>query len=117
MTSGMAIPKFMHAVIPDHLYKSLVELARDKAKDGDMEAARWLLDERIALRRKVVENDFASMKHNKGFTARYYGKPCIVCGKPSDTIDHIVPISCGGTNDIENLQPMCRSCNSKKNKS
>jgi len=30
------------------------------------------------------------------------------------TRDHVVPISKGGRNDIGNLRPLCRSCNSKK---
>lgn len=30
------------------------------------------------------------------------------------TIDHIHPKSKGGKNEIENLQPMCNSCNAKK---
>jgi 5-methylcytosine-specific restriction endonuclease McrA len=40
---------------------------------------------------------------------------CSICGKHGKVvIDHIVPLSRGGTNDIDNLQPLCHSCNVKK---
>lgn len=43
---------------------------------------------------------------------RIYGQPCELCGVPADTIDHIVPIALGGTDDSDNLRPLCRRCNS-----
>ena len=40
---------------------------------------------------------------------------CLRCGTWLDlTIDHIVPRSRGGTDDLHNLQTLCRSCNSWK---
>jgi 5-methylcytosine-specific restriction endonuclease McrA len=40
---------------------------------------------------------------------------CLHCGsKDNLSVDHINPESYGGTLDIENLQTLCRYCNSKK---
>ena len=44
-----------------------------------------------------------------------YGNICLRCfAKTRLTVDHIVPVSQGGTSDIENLQPLCRYCNTVK---
>jgi 5-methylcytosine-specific restriction endonuclease McrA len=43
-----------------------------------------------------------------------YGNKCLRCGKPEVTMDHVVPISKGGAHSIDNLQPLCGSCNSSK---
>ncbi len=40
---------------------------------------------------------------------------CKFCGsKDSLEIDHIIPLSRGGTNELSNLQILCRTCNRKK---
>jgi 5-methylcytosine-specific restriction endonuclease McrA len=46
--------------------------------------------------------------------ARNNGK-CVSCGTDEFIcIDHIVPVSLGGTNTDDNIQPLCRTCNSEK---
>lgn len=43
------------------------------------------------------------------------GLRCVRCQSPDDlTIDHIHPWSQGGSNHIDNLQTLCRPCNSRK---
>jgi hypothetical protein len=40
---------------------------------------------------------------------------CVVCGDTENlTVDHIHPVSRGGSDDLENLQTLCKSCNSRK---
>lgn len=43
-----------------------------------------------------------------------YDYKCVNCGAPEQTADHVVPLSKGGSNKIDNIQPLCKSCNSKK---
>lgn len=41
---------------------------------------------------------------------------CLCCGRNDVklTLDHVIPLSKGGRNVIENVQPLCGSCNSSK---
>lgn len=51
----------------------------------------------------------------KSYVLRKYKNKCSNCGVVDDlTINHIKPLSRGGTNDLDNLKTLCRACNSKK---
>src|SRR3990167_2126603 len=47
-----------------------------------------------------------------------YNWTCLACKKVETeitlTVDHVIPLSRGGSDNIENVQPLCRSCNAKK---
>jgi len=44
---------------------------------------------------------------------------CLRCGDlfgdaVTPTADHVLPLACGGSNTIDNIQPLCRQCNELK---
>lgn len=49
----------------------------------------------------------------------FYDFKCLCCGKQEPEIkltrDHVLPLTQGGTDSIDNIQPLCARCNSKKN--
>lgn len=92
----------------------------------DMEkAARWR--ERNPDKVRVIRRNARAKRMNAPGTctekqwldkASYYFYKCKWCGKQLDrntcTVDHIIPLSKGGTNWVSNLVPACRPCNSSK---
>lgn len=64
---------------------------------------------------------FVSGNHTFGDWERLkaqYDFTCPCCKKKEPSIklleDHIISASLGGSDNIENIQPLCRSCNAKK---
>lgn len=55
-----------------------------------------------------------SLKEWRALRERY-NNCCAVCGEAQPLgPDHVIPLSRGGTNTIDNIQPLCLSCNTKK---
>lgn len=49
---------------------------------------------------------------------KHYNYTCLCCGRQEPniklTVDHVIPLAMGGANSIDNIQPLCQSCNSSK---
>lgn|SRR5690606_9191076 len=45
-----------------------------------------------------------------------YGHRCLRCGRDDVPLeaDHVIPVALGGTSDPENIQPLCKPCNTSK---
>lgn len=71
------------------------------------------------IRRARIQNVGGSFTNGEWANLKaQYNYTCPHCERSEPqiklTIDHIIPVSKGGSNNIENIQPLCGSCNSKK---
>lgn len=71
---------------------------------------------RRRARKMAAEGSFTEAQFSK--LKKLFDNRCLCCGRQEPEIqlqaDHVVPLARGGSNDISNIQPLCRSCNSSK---
>ena len=96
-------------------------VSRDKDHEGVIRRA-W----RAANRDRRREQDHRRRANKRGTAVmpltramidakvNYWGRKCWVCSGPFEAIDHVKPLSKGGSHILANLRPICGSCNSKK---
>ncbi len=75
-----------------------------------------LLHNRLRRNRKLNAEGYHSEGEWETLKAQY-NWTCPSCKKSEVklTRDHIIPLTKGGSDNIENIQPLCQSCNSRKN--
>lgn len=93
--------------------------ARDRAKylriKSDPEAWQHLLSIRRTSRIKREGAPGGHTETEWQTVCEAWDRRCARCGERRPlTLDHILPISRGGTDDITNIQPLCSRCNDIK---
>lgn len=95
------------------------EAIRATAREHDRNSPRRKLQKRLSLHAYRIRHGNPVRHLSPGTEAFEYaaiilGDPCVYCGEPSTEIDHIVPVSQGGTSEWDNLAPACTTCNRSK---
>jgi len=135
----MALPKTKRKMSAEHKAKlGLAHLGKVHSQDtrdkmgspGDtnpawrggvtysQEYVNWQKNKRNRVLKRIKEEGLSHTFGEWEDLKAQYGYTCPCCGasEPDSplTIDHITPLSRGGSDIIENIQPLCLPCNMKK---
>lgn len=92
--------------------RSNIETERERLREWRNQHKGWWHNRRTAVTQ--AGGMFTTSEWNS--LVDYYDYKCLCCGR-SDvklTADHVIPVSKGGTSNIDNIQPLCGPCNSSK---
>lgn len=93
--------------------ESVREASRKHYHSNLERSRRRVLIKKAERRTKLANNGVFKVASKE--ISRILSSPCCVCDSTENpTLDHIVPISRGGTHSIGNLQCLCASCNFSK---
>lgn len=94
------------------------------SKNGNWKGGRtheernWIKNKRNRVIKRIQKSGLGHTFGEWENLKAQYGYKCACCGKSEPNIklteDHIIPLSKGGSDLIENIQPLCLPCNLKK---
>jgi 5-methylcytosine-specific restriction enzyme A len=93
--------KFVNIDVCERCHRSLVEKVHDHGIRAKKMGARDTL---------TTAQWIEKLRLSQGYC--HYCTQFVGC--QNLTLDHMMPITCGGDNSVENVVPVCRSCNSRK---
>lgn len=113
---------------PNPLQKLVRSMIRDVVASANSQKADQ--PEKRKSKKSAATKSQSRQKHNKNKRSRHISQSvrvsvlhrdqykCIFCGRSSSEVklevDHILPFSKGGSNDMSNLQTLCFDCNRGK---
>lgn len=109
---GEKSPRWKGGVSKDKTYK------REKYREWTQKNYEKKLS--VNRQRRIMKfgnGGFHSLSDWQTLKAQYnWTCPCCKKSEPEIVLteDHIIPVTKGGSDNIENIQPLCRSCNSRK---
>jgi uncharacterized protein YdaU (DUF1376 family) len=112
---------WLHNRVRTELDRAKSKTEKKAAAGAEGAAAKWGLstgDDHHAKRSERLANARRLATHTKDewdVLVDLCGNLCVRCGAtPPLSKDHITPIYQGGSDGIQNLQPLCRKCNQSK---
>jgi 5-methylcytosine-specific restriction endonuclease McrA len=93
--------------------KDSADARRAKWRKENPAKVKFYSHKRISRKLGSAGNEYTSAEH---ISARFevFGGRCWMCGSVASSMDHVKPLSKGGSHWPSNLRPACRSCNSQK---
>ena len=106
----------------DDAIKRAIEWGRKNKEKRKISKNKWRAKNRELTCHYAKESSYRKKNAEGSHTLQEYkdklkkfGGMCVYCNKrKATTQDHIIPLSKGGNNYIENIAPACVSCNSSK---
>ena len=96
------------------VYENLKNVATNNMIDYVNEGIGAVVS-RIVCKQKKQNREYLDEKSRMSLIETF-GKKCASCNLESEVfeIDHITPLCAGGSNEVDNLQPLCPDCHHKK---
>lgn len=120
-----AYARAWYAANKEHCREKAREQAKKRSREVVMRVTAWrkanpeahnLHNRAYKHRRRALRRSAEGWANPTQIAARiaYYGHRCAYCRGPYEDIDHVIPLSRGGSNWPANLRPACKRCNNDK---